>query len=341
MKALIWDGPERMHIEQVPEPSPAPGTVLLRSEAAGICGSEVEGYLGRMANRVPPLVMGHEFAGTVIETGDGVEGTWIGCLVAVNPLVPCGTCRLCRAGLPNICPHRTMIGIQHPGGFAELVRVPVHNVAVLPHSVAPATGALAEPLANGVHAVRLALESGPVERVLIVGAGTIGLMVMEAAVIFDIAHVGVVEPFPPRREHARRFGAHAVYASIEEAAATECGIADGLGVDLVIDAVGAVSTRRGSMQLLRPGGTLIALGLRDDETPLPFHSMVRNQIMVRGSYAYTPADYRKALDWLIEGRAGIGDLPDVMPLDRGPEVFAELSRGPTDRIKVFLSPWVS
>ena len=109
-----------MTVEDMPEPSPGPGEVVVRSVAAGICGSEVEGYLGTMSNRVPPLVMGHEFAGEVTATGDGVERAWIGKRVAVNPIVGCGRCRYCRRGQRNLCPDRYLVGVAVPGGFLHV-----------------------------------------------------------------------------------------------------------------------------------------------------------------------------------------------------------------------------
>ena len=149
-----------MSVEEVPEPAVEPGTVVVRPTAAGICGSEIEGYLGRMGNRTPPLVMGHEFAGTVTEVGEGVTKELLGRLVAVNPLSSDGTCRLCRAGLTNLCPNRRLVGIHSPGGFAEYTLAPAANVYPLPDGVEARTGALAEPLANGVHAARLGLADG-------------------------------------------------------------------------------------------------------------------------------------------------------------------------------------
>lgn len=334
----MWTGPERMEVQRVPEQATAPGAVTLRPGAAGICGSEIEGYLGRMRNRIPPLVMGHEFAGEIVEVGAGVDPAWMGRSVAVNPLLPCQQCALCHAGFTNICPHRALIGIQHPGGFAELVSAPVENVVALPQGVSPAIGALAEPFANGVHAVRLGLELGPAAHTIIVGAGTIGLLVMEAALLAGAGRVAVVEPFGPRRAHAARLGAHAVYETSSQAEEAVRAETDGLGADLVIDAVGTSGTRQAAMGAVRPAGCVVALGLRDDESPLVFHHLVRNQITIRGSYAYTMDDYRQALAWLIEGKAGIGEAPTILPLEEGPEVFAELARGPSARVKYFLAP---
>jgi threonine dehydrogenase-like Zn-dependent dehydrogenase len=338
MKAIVWNGPEEMAVEEVPEPAVEPGTVVVRPEAVGICGSEIEGYLGRMGNRTPPLVMGHEFAGTVTEVGEGVDEDLIGREVAVNPLSSDGTCRLCRAGYTNLCPNRRLVGIHSPGGFAEYALAPAQNVYPLPEGVEARAGALAEPLANGVHAVRLGLVGGFVEHAVVVGAGTIGLMCLQAAVLEGIPEVSVVEPHEARREQALELGARAAYASGEEAREALEGPTEGLGADLVVDAVGAEVTRRMAVEvLLRPGGRAVFVGLHDDATTLGFHDIVRGQLDLQGSYAFTADDYEQALEWLVAGSAGIGELPPVLPLEEGPGAFAELVRGPSEQIKVFLA----
>jgi threonine dehydrogenase-like Zn-dependent dehydrogenase len=338
VKAIVWNGPEEMAVEEVPEPTVEPGTVIVRPEAVGICGSEVEGYLGKMGNRTPPLVMGHEFAGTVTEVGEGVSENLVGREVAVNPLSSDGTCPLCRAGYTNLCPNRKLIGIHSPGGFAEYVLAPQGNVYPLPEGVGARTGALAEPLANGVHGVRLGLANHTVEHAVVIGAGTIGLMCIQAAVLDGIPEVSVVETHEARRDQARGLGAHAAYASGEEAREALEEPTEGLGADLVVDAVGAQATRRMAIQeLLRPGGRVVFVGLHEDDTTLGFHGVVRGQLDLQGSYAFTAEDYSQAVEWLVEGRAGIGDLPPVLPLEEGPNAFAELVKGPSEQIKVFLA----
>src|SRR5215211_2533823 len=335
MKGIVWHGPEQMSVEEVPEPEVEPATVVVRPTATGICGSEIEGYLGRMGNRTPPLVMGHEFAGTVTEVGEGADEDLLGRLVAVNPLSSDGTCRLCLAGLTNLCPNRRLVGIHSPGGFAEYTLAPAANVYPLPDGVEARTGALAEPLANGVHAARLADDL--VEHAVVVGAGTIGLMCVQAAVLDGILEVRAVEPVQARREQALALGASAVYESGEEASEALEEPTEGLGADLVIDAVGAEVTRRMALDLLRPGGRVVYVGLHEDDTTLGFHNIVRGQLDLQGSYAYTAEDYEQALEWLVDGKAGIGELPPVLPLEEGPEAFAELVRGPSAQIKVFLA----
>ena len=138
MKAIVWQGPERMAIEERPDPAdPGSGELIVRPQAVGICGSEVEGYLGHMGNRTPPLVMGHEFAGVVVAAGAGA-GELEGARVAVNPLSGCGRCRLCRAGHSNLCPDRKLIGVHSDGAFADLVRAPAASARALPDDVSGA-----------------------------------------------------------------------------------------------------------------------------------------------------------------------------------------------------------
>jgi threonine dehydrogenase-like Zn-dependent dehydrogenase len=334
MKAIVWQGPERMAIEDRPDPpDPAPGDVILRPEAVGICGSEIEGYLGHMGNRTPPLVMGHEFAGTVIAAGDGAE-EWVGRRIAVNPIESCGECRYCRTGNENICPQRTLIGIHSSGAFADLVRAPVTNARELPDGVSSRVGALVEPLANGVHAVRLGLAGYDVEQALVLGAGTIGLVTLQAARLAGIPWVGVLELQDGRRAQAQALGADAVFGDLAEAAAA----LGGLGADLVLDAVGAQATRAAALELVRPGGRVVYVGLAADDTTLGFHDVVRRQVTLQGSYAYTMADYDQAHQWLISGEASLGELPDVLPLEDGPDMFARLAKGPPPaQVKVFLA----
>ncbi|MBA2618413.1 MAG: galactitol-1-phosphate 5-dehydrogenase [Rubrobacter sp.] len=338
MRGIVWHGPEEMSVEEVAAPEVGPGMVVVRPTATGICGSEIEGYLGRMGNRTPPLVMGHEFAGTVTEVGDGVDEGLLGRTVAVNPLSSDGTCTLCRAGLTNLCPNRRLVGIHSPGGFAEYTLAPAANVYPLPEGVDARTGALAEPLANGVHAARLGTAGGhPVEQAVVIGAGTIGLMCLQAAVLDGAPEVHAVEPHEGRREQALALGATAAYATGEEVGQALESATGGLGADLVIDAVGAEVTRRMALDLLRPGGRAVFIGLHDDDSTLGFHGVVRGQIDLQGSYAYTAEDFEQALSWLVEGKAGIGELPPVLALEEGPGAFADLAGGPSAQIKVFLS----
>jgi (R,R)-butanediol dehydrogenase / meso-butanediol dehydrogenase / diacetyl reductase len=321
VKAIVWQGPSEMTIEDVPEPeAPGPGELILEAEAVGICGSEVEGYLGHMGNRTPPLVMGHEFAGRVVAAGEGASELE-GARVAINPLSGCGSCALCKAGFSNLCRDRVLVGVHAPGAFADLVRVRASDARVLPDGVSSRVGALMEPLANGVHAVRL---GGPAERAVVIGAGTIGLVTLQAALLSGIPSVAVVERQPERLARALSLGASE--------------IGDERDFDLVLDAVGAQATRRLGLELLRPAGTMVCIGLASDDTTLGFHDIVRSQHRIQGSYAYTMDDFEQAHAWLVSGDAKLGnDLEPVLPLEEGPAQFARLAQGPPPEFKVFLA----
>ncbi|HWT21960.1 MAG TPA: zinc-binding dehydrogenase, partial [Solirubrobacteraceae bacterium] len=172
------------------------------------------------------------------------------------------------------------------------------------------------------------------ERSVVIGAGTIGLMTLQAVVLGGSPWTAVVEPHPDRRAIAADLGASAVYESGDALAAA----AGPAGVDVTFDAVGLDATRRLALDLLRPGGCAVMVGLAGGETAIDFRDVVRRGLTLRGAYAYTDADYDEALALLLDGRAGLGELERVQPLDSGPEAFAELAAGPSSRLKVFLGP---
>src|SRR2546425_11668012 len=320
-----------MAVETVEEPRPGDDEVIVQPEAAGICGSEIEGYLGRMSNRPPPLVMGHEFAGMVAAAGSGAGREWPGRRSGVTPLFPCRFGARCGAGERTLCAQRRLIGVHVAGGFAERVAVPAANLVALPDRVDARTGALVEPLANAVHAVGLARRLVATEVAVVLGAGTIGLFALHAARAAGIADVRAVEPHEGRRAAALAAGARAAHADAAELVRER-------RADLVIDAVGATATRRSALDLVRPGGAVLLLGLHEDERALPFHRVGRGHVALQGSFAYTDADFAAALELLTSGTVSLGELTGMLPLDAGPEVFAALAAGPTAQLKTFLSP---
>ena len=326
MRALVWHGPERMSVDELPDPVPAAGEVLLAPAAAGICGSDLEGYLGTQANRTPPLVMGHELAGRVVAVGPGVDPGWEHRDVAVNPLVA-GDDAL--AGIEQLSTRRELIGVHRPGGFASLVRVPVGRLRCMPPGADPRLGVLAEPFANGVHAARIGragVEGGPVDRVVVLGAGTIGLMALQAAELGGAARTTVLEPNADRRAAAAALGADAVVAdadALEEA-------------DLVLDAVGPGGDAAARGAAPAPGRLRRAdraRGRRDgDRLPRrgPPRADAARRLRLHGRRL------RRGAAAAARRPAGLGELEPVLPLDAGPDAFAELAAGPSARLRVFL-----
>src|ERR1700726_2037129 len=213
MDALVWLGPRDMVQRAEPLPRLADGEVLVAVGAVGICGSELSGFLGHNSLRVPPLIMGHECAGRVVETTTGTFATGqqarVGTRVTFNPLVVCGTCDRCRAGQANLCRRRQLIGAHRPGAFAQYVAVPTAQCYPLPDHLSLVAGSLAEPLACSLHAVVLASVQSN-QSLLVLGAGPIGLCAVAAARAQGIEQILVSDVAPQRLEIARRWGARTV-----------------------------------------------------------------------------------------------------------------------------------
>ncbi len=306
-----------MRLEEIPEPTPGPGEVIVRVAACGICGSDLEGYVGApgMRNRrVPPLLLGHEFGG-IVERG---PGAWVGKAVAVNPMIACHTCPRCRAGQPHLCPERTLIGLDRPGAMAERVAVPATQLYPLPPGVPAWRGALAEPLAVALHALELA---GPLfgRRVMVFGGGAIGYLTAWIASRAG-ARVRVVEINEARRRLLEDLGLTGIPAPEGEA-------------EVTVDTVGLSKTRRDALMHTAPGGTAIVLGLHDDESALNFYPLILQERRIQGSYTYTDADFRRATSLA-------GEIPEGfftrLPLAAGAEAFAALAEGQATHLKILL-----
>jgi threonine dehydrogenase-like Zn-dependent dehydrogenase len=315
---MVYTAPLKLEILDVAEPTPSGGEVVVEVAAAGICGSELDGFASKSAFRVPPLIMGHEFVGTRLDTGVAV---------AVNPVVSCRTCDLCLRGMSNICRHRAIVGIQRPGGFAERVAVPEENCYPLPEGVPFATAALVEPLANAIHGFRLAQLNEPLPlRVGVIGAGALGFLTALVARDRGVATIAICDRSPARRALARATGATFVDEELEGE------------FDIIFDAVGSADTRRTSLDLLRPGGTAVWIGLHGSEPGFDGLALIRNEKRVLGSFCYQDQDYRAAIariavlepDWI-----------STYPLEEGVDVFQRLLDGDTGSVRTMLDPRAS
>jgi L-iditol 2-dehydrogenase len=333
-----------MELREAEVPVPRLGEALLRVESVGICGSELSGYLGESSIRVPPLVMGHEFSGTLVgplpsgaTLGDG-SPAHDGQAVLVNPLVSCGTCDLCQAGRPNICRSRQLIGAHRAGAFAELVAVPLGYAFPRLAGLPADSGAMAEPLACSVRAVRRSRVSSG-EPLLILGAGPIGLFALVAARALGVGPIIITDTSAARLEVAQRWGADVVLdpRSDDVSAAVKRTTGDMLGA--AIDAVGVVATRQQALQSVMPGGHVVMIGLHDENTQLHINYLVRQEIEVYGCFAYTPDDFAQAVSYLNDGHLrATPDWLDVRPLAAGPAAFEELLAGRSAYSKIVLHP---
>jgi 2-desacetyl-2-hydroxyethyl bacteriochlorophyllide A dehydrogenase len=315
---------------EVEAPTPAEGEVLIRVERAGICGSDVQGVATRSPRRAPPLIMGHELVGEVIEAGRLGDGL-VGRRVAVNPQVPCGVCLNCRSGSENICQHRQLVGGTRPGGFGELVAVPVRCVHVVGDDLDAELAVLAEPVATCIHAFRLSPLALP-GTVVVLGAGPIGMLACIVARLHGAGRIVVSEVSEERRSWVAP-----IADTVLEPGGLERAVGD--GADLVVDAVGADATRAASVALLRPGGCAVWLGMHDVEATIPAFDLVVREQTIRGSFAYTDADFARAVE-LLAGQPEAFRLPTLTcSLEDGARVFGELVAGTTSGfVKASLAP---
>jgi len=339
MKALYYPAWDQLEIRDMPEPVARSGEVLLRVLAAGICGSELHGFITHAARRTPPLIMGHEFCGEILALGEGVEGCQVGDRVVVNSAVACGTCEYCQDAEVNLCRNGGVFGAKRPGGFAERVAVPLSTLMPMPEGITPLQASLAEPLANGVHALGLTRQRFP-QTFVIFGAGTIGLFALQVAKASGALAVLVVDVSDTRLAVAERLGASAVVnARKAEPLAVVRDRTRGRGADVVVDAVGAAETRRAAITAARPGGEIVWLGLHDDPTDLSGFDVVLREKYIYGSFAVTARDLRTALALFAAGKVVLDPWVRTFPLGEGARVFRQLvTAPPDDYIKAVLLP---
>ncbi|MFD1676834.1 zinc-dependent alcohol dehydrogenase [Alicyclobacillus fodiniaquatilis] len=333
MKCLVWQGPRRIAVEEYPKPVLKSGEVLIKVSLVGICGSELSGYLGENSLRKPPLVMGHEFSGTIEEIADNVTGLENGMLVTVNPLFSCNYCSYCRSGFQNLCPKRSILGIHRPGAFAEYVAVPATACYRVKGEI---EGALTEPLACSVRAATQArIELG--ETVVVFGAGIIGLMSVLSAKEKGAFQIVVVDTNDTRLKKALEWGATNVFNPSHGRILDEIRQLAPLGVDKVIDAVGLPITRQNGLEVVRSGGRVVWIGLHEDEIFMQGNHLVRQEIEVVGSFCYTDRDFQVALAMLDKNlHVSTDTWLDVRPLELGQNSFEEQIDGPAKFPKIML-----
>jgi threonine dehydrogenase-like Zn-dependent dehydrogenase len=306
VKALVFTRQGVVELAEVEPPQLAADEVMLEVVLAGICGSELEGVSTPNQVRVPPLVMGHEVVGRRLDDGR---------LAAINPLLSCGRCDLCELGKTNLCRQRRLVGIHRPGGFAELVAVPASRCRPLPAGLDVDRAVLAEPIANAVHALRTAMShlGGAPRSLGIIGAGMLGIGCALAAVERGIPEIAVSDLNDERLAL----------------------VADTLGVraakrlegehNVVIDAVGLGATRAEAVERLRPGGVSVWIGLAQPDPGFDSLSLVRQERVVCGTFAYDDSEFDEALE--LCARADPRWVEQI-PLAGAAERFGELLRAP-------------
>jgi len=333
MKALVYTAPNQMALQERPLPELYAGEVVLRIEAAGICGSDMHAYHGHDPRRKPGLVLGHELAAIVAESA--TDAIKVGQRVTVNPLITCGVCQYCLQGRDNLCSNRGMVGMSRAGAFAQFMSVPGKSVVPVPADMKPVVAALTEPAATVLHALNLAMEKMhrplPEGRVLVIGGGAIGLLTAILLRAYGCKQVDLAETNALRRTSAEQ---HAGCVAIDPMATTpeqDC-------YDLVVDAVGAKPTRNTALNSVRPGGTILHIGLQDWSSEIDMRKLTLAEITLLGTYTYTMADMYATVNALHNGTFGDLSWVETRSLDEGVTAFTELDRGNIASGKVVLLP---
>lgn len=338
MKVLNYPEFDHLALADLPEPEPGAEEVILRVEAVGICGSELESFRNHSPRRPPPLVMGHEFCGTVVSVGERVASDMIGQAYVSNSLVPCGDCARCRRGDTHLCAKRQIFGMHRAGAFAQYCVVPARCLIPWPASVPAVLACLAEPFANGIHMVNLTRHLKP-RTVLVMGAGPIGLMVQQAFRTMLGAEVVVADLSAERVAAAQRLGAHLVFNPREQdPVAVGQELTEGEGFDLVIDAVGAAITKRQSLEAVRAGGAAVWIGLHEDEITLSSYGITLPERQVFGTYAATIEELRTAVELMEAGKVQTEDWVSVFPMSDAAEAFERMAAAKGADIKAVILP---
>ena len=338
MKALMYLGPERLEMARIPDPVAGEGEVLVQVEATGICGSDLHGYLGKTGRRIPPMVMGHEFSGVVAALGPGLSAYRVGDRVVVQPVISCGECEFCKQGLTNLCAAKKLFGVMDVNGsMAEFVAVPEHLLYPLPANVDFLSGALIEPLAVAYSATKKAEVRG--KTVLVVGSGTIGLMLLQTILAEGPRAVYVSDVNEFRLGVAKRLGAAGVINPAKgDFAAAVAEATLGRGFDVVFEAVGITPTVQQAMSALRIEGTCVWVGNSEKIISLNMQEVVTKVLRVFGTYTYSHAEFGEALGLVAAGKIDMKPIISrVEPLERGAEMFRIQTKEPGNLIKIILT----
>lgn len=339
MQALVWEGPRLMNMREVPDPVPADDEVLIAVAYSGICGSELGGYLGHNSLRKPPLIMGHEFAGEIVGLGSNAVAInptlAVGNRVTVNPLIHQSSARAAAQGRQNLDRNRRIVGIHRPGSYAQLVTAPAANTYVLSDHLSLEHAALAEPLACAIRAASLS-GVGATDTALVTGLGPIGLLTLQVLAASGVRTLIATDTDADRRAIGANFRATILDPRSQDVVETVLGLTGGQGVDAAIDAVGAGATRRECIQSVAWGGKVVFTGLHEEESTIQANYIIRSEITIQGSFAYTTLDFENALNWLSDGRIQIEPWLQRSPLSEGGACFEQLLSKPGPIAKILL-----
>ena len=343
MKALLYTKPYTFEYTDVPHPAVGDDDVLVRIKASGICGSDVHGFTGKTGRRLPPLVMGHEAAGVVDRMGKNVEGLSKGDRVCFDSTVYCNRCEACTHGRYNHCEKRQVLGVSVPsfkrhGAFAEYVAVPSWIVFKIPDELSFVNAALLEPASIGTHAANRAPITAD-DTVVVIGAGTIGLFILQGARLRGAAKIIVADINEFRLDLARRLGADIVVNPLEsDLRQIVLAETQDKGADVTIEAVGYAKTFADAVALAKVGGYVVAVGNLEKNAEFDLQQLIARELTFTGSYA-SSGEFCQCIDLVASGKINVEPLiSEILPLEEGPGAFDRLLKAEENLLKIVLEP---
>jgi (R,R)-butanediol dehydrogenase/meso-butanediol dehydrogenase/diacetyl reductase len=350
MKAVRWHAARDVRLEDVREPSAAAGEVVVEVAACGICGSDLHEYLHGplyipktphpLTGMVPPVTLGHEFSGRIVDVGPGVTTVRVGQRITVNPCLVCGECAWCRRGQPNYCAKLGSIGLSRDGALAPLVAVPAYGCHVVPDQIDDTAAATVEPLAVVLHAWRRARLGTGGESVVVVGAGAIGLMLVQVLRAKGAGWIGVVEPREDRRSLATALGADAVIdPGAGDPGRAVARLTGDERASVAFECVGSPAAFATAVRVAGKGGRIVLVGLVAETVQANLLGLLAHEKEIIGSSAYVD-EFPEAIRLLAERRVRMDPIVTTkIPLEdavsRGLEALARREEG---HVKIVISP---
>lgn len=325
MKASRFLGNKTFAVTDLPTPHAGPGELVLRNQVCGVCGTDVHIYHGEpgSADVNPPVVLGHEYSGEVVEVGEGVTGFAVGDHVTVDPNIYCGHCAYCQNGKKQLCPSMEAIGVTRDGGFAQYSRIPAAQAFKLEPTVPWEAAAMAEPLACCLHGIDLAgIQVG--DKVCVVGGGAIGLLMVQLAKLSGASQIVLSEPNEKRRQVGLQLGANAaIDPTRPDAQEAFAQVLDG-GANVVIECVGNVPAVKSAFQFAGKGATVLLFSVPkvDATFDLPLFDVYKKELTIKGSFV-NPDTHARAVALINSGKVDFGPIiTHRFPLDQLPEAIA-------------------
>jgi 2-desacetyl-2-hydroxyethyl bacteriochlorophyllide A dehydrogenase len=328
--------PGSIDVVESATPEPMPGEILVHSVVTGVCGSDTHAAHGRHPFINLPYYPGHEVVGVVAALGPGVDTVAVGQRVTVEPDLPCWECKQCRGGTQNLCENLRFFGCGHDqGGMADYFTIPVNRVHVLPDALSWRAAALVEPMSTPVHAVRIA---GGVrdKAVVILGAGTIGLLLLAVVRAHGAKRIVITDPLPAKRERALQFGADVALDATDDDIVAHARTALGESADVVFDCVAITPTVRHAVAMASKGGTVVIVGVPVGDVAIPLPVVQDHQIRIQGSATYLPQDYAESIRLLTDGAVDVDAIVTAeVPLTKAADAYALSAGG--EHVKVLVA----